>query len=144
MKDYFKYYYLLFLSILLSPILSAQNVQLTTEGKLQIKKDAGANKILQSDALGWGSWVPPIHQQRKVIDVKDFGAIPGGTGGQDNTPFFQAAIDAAAAFGGTVFIPSGNYLIANKLTIPSGVRLQGESQGNGYHRRSHIPFTGSS
>ena len=143
MKGYSKHYYLLFLSFLFLPILSAQNVQLTIEGKLQIKKEADTNKILQSDATGWGSWALPTQQQRKVIDVTDFGAIPGGTGGQDNTPFFQAAIDAAAAFGGTVFIPSGNYLIANKLTIPSGVILQGESQGNGYHRSRSLPFKGS-
>jgi len=151
-----KHYFLIFLPFLLSPFLAAQNIQLIIEGKLQIKKEAGPNKILQSDANGWGTWVKPTNQQRKVIDVKDFGAIENTVNLQsitDNTvdfqaassnaTAFQAAIDSAATFGGTVFIPAGNYLIAEQLTIPSGVMLQGESQGNVYHRGSTSPFKGS-
>lgn len=132
----------LFFLFLLLPTLTSQNVQLTIDGNLQIKKEAGENRILQSNAIGWSSWVLPIHQQRKIIDVKDFGAIVGGT--VDNTVAFQAAINSAATFGGSVFIPAGNYLITDKLTIPSGVMLQGESQGNIYHRHSTSPFKGSS
>ena len=134
---------LFYIFFCISSYLSAQTVRVTVEGEVKIKKEAAENRILQSDATGWANWVAPTNQQRKIIDVKDFGAVAGGTGGPDNTPFFQAAIDAATAFGGTVFIPPGNYLIENKLTIPSGVLLQGESQGNGYHRSSSLPFKGS-
>lgn len=133
---------LLFLCFCISTSLSAQDVKVTVDGDIQIKKDAAENRILQSDATGWGTWVLPTHQQRKVIDVKDFGAVAAGTS-IDNTLAFQAAIDSAATFGGTVFIPAGDYFITDKLTIPSGVMLQGESQGSAYHRRSTIPFKGS-
>lgn len=132
---------LIFLCFCISSQLPAQAIKVTIDGNLQIKKDAAENRILQSDAEGWGTWVAPTYQQRKIIDVKDFGAIPGGA--IDNTLAFQAAIDSAATFGGTVFIPAGNYLIADKLTVPSGVMLQGESPGNVYHRHSNSPFKGS-
>lgn len=148
---------LVFICFCISSYLPAQAVKVTIDGQLQIKKDAAENHILQSDAEGWATWVVPIHQQRKIIDVKDFGAVPNNFANQtaidnivdfqatasDNTLAFQAAIDAAATFGGTVFIPAGNYLISDKLTIPSGVMLQGESQGNVYHRGSTSPFKGS-
>lgn len=48
--------------------------------------------------------------------------------GTDNTPAFQAALDAAATslITRTVFAPDGNYLLAtDSLIIPQGVRLQG-------------------
>jgi len=136
----FKRYYLFCCSFLLLPILSAQEVQFTIEGTIQIKKDAGANKVLQSDAAGWGTWVKPIHEQRKVVDVTAFGAIDDFS--TDNTAAFQAAIDYAAQFGGTVFIPRGNYFLENELKVPGGVMLQGESSGGDYHSFSN-PVRGS-
>ena len=66
---------LLFLCFCISSSLHAQAVKITIDGHLQIKKDATENRILQSDTEGWGTWVAHIHQQRKVIDVKDFGAV---------------------------------------------------------------------
>lgn len=143
----FKQYAFISLYFALFPILSAQEVRLTVEGTIQIKKEAGANKILQSDATGWGAWVKPAQQQRKVIDVTDFGAI--GDLSTDNTAAFQAAIDSATQFSGTVFIPGGNYILQNELKIPGGVMLQGESQGGDYHsfstpvRGSCIVYTGT-
>lgn len=150
---------ILILSLLFSPIiLSAQNVQLIVEGNLTLQKDAADGLLFQSDAVGNGSWVKPVYQQRKVIDVTDFGAISDqdfdltNFANQihtvDNTLAFQAAIDSAATFGGTVFIPAGNYVISQKLTIPSGVTLQGASQGGDYHsffntvRGSCLIYTG--
>lgn len=116
--------------------LTAQIGQLTIEGTLQIKKEAEAGRILQSDALGLGSWVKPANQQRKVIDVTDFGAL--GDFSTDNATAFQAAIDSAALFGGTVFIPAGNYILNSGLTVPGGVVLQGESQGGDYHNFANL------
>lgn len=147
---------LLFLCFCISSSLPAQAIKVTIDGHLQIKKDATENRILQSDANGWGTWVAPTYQQRKFIDVKDFGATDNTVALQaaidnpanfqaamNNAVAFQAAIDSAATFGGTVFIPAGNYFISEKLIIPSGVMLQGESQGNIYHRGSTSPFKGS-
>ena len=132
--------------IFLCPFLFAQNVLLDIDGHLQLKKGAGENLILQSDAEGWGTWVKPITQQRKIIDVTDFGAVADFS--TDNSVAFQAAIDSAAIFGGTVYIPAGNYIIQHELKVPGGVVLEGESQGGDFHvfanevRGSCLIYTG--
>lgn len=59
-----------------------------------------------------------------VFNVRDFGAA--GDGRTDDTAAFQKALDAAAAAGGgTVFAPRGNYLFAGRLTVPNAVTLRG-------------------
>lgn len=60
------------------------------------------------------------------FDVKAYGAA--GDGVADDTAEIQAAIDAcAAAGGGTVYVPPGNYLISGTLNLSSGVYLRGAS-----------------
>ena len=51
-----------------------------------------------------------------VVNVKDFGAV--GDGVTDDTAAIQAAIDSAAALnnGGSVFLPTGVYLVSSSLT----------------------------
>lgn len=57
-------------------------------------------------------------------DVRAHGAI--GDGATDDTAAFQAAMDAtAAAGGGIVHVPTGQYLIATHLDIPDEVTLEG-------------------
>ncbi len=59
-----------------------------------------------------------------VLNVRDFGAK--GDGQTDDTTAFQKALDAAAAArGGTVFAPAGNYLFAGRLNVPNAVTLRG-------------------
>lgn len=59
-----------------------------------------------------------------VFNVRDFGAA--GDGRTDDTAAFQKALDAAAAAGGgTVFAPRGNYLFAGRLNVPNAVTLRG-------------------
>mgnify|MGYP003948243129 CR=1 FL=1 len=65
------------------------------------------------------------------VNVKDFGAI--GDGVADDTVAFQNAVDQLfrntdTEFRKQLFIPTGHYLIANDLTIPSFALLEGESQ----------------
>jgi hypothetical protein len=55
--------------------------------------------------------------------VLDRGAKGDGT--TDDTAAFQAALDGAAAKGGSVFVPMGTYLIAGSLSVPQGVTLKG-------------------
>lgn len=62
------------------------------------------------------------------INVLDYGVVGDGT--TDDTAAIQSAIDAAAAFGGTVFFPSlpegSSYKTTGKLVVTAGVQLVGE------------------
>lgn len=59
-----------------------------------------------------------------VLSVADFGAKADGK--TDDTAAFQKALDAAAAAGGgVVYAPRGNYFFAGHLTVPSAVTLKG-------------------
>jgi hypothetical protein len=61
--------------------------------------------------------------------VKSYGATGDGT--TDDRAAIQAAIDAAAAVGGTVYFGPGVYIIGDSLVLKSGVTLQG-SHGSGW------------
>jgi hypothetical protein len=53
----------------------------------------------------------------QIVSVKDFGAV--GDGVANDAPAIQAAIDAMAALGGgTVYAPSGTYLLASFTSAP--------------------------
>jgi hypothetical protein len=61
--------------------------------------------------------------QMYAASVLDYAAKGDGT--TDDTGAFQAALDAAAPKGGSVFVPVGTYLIAGSLSVPQGVTLKG-------------------
>lgn len=63
-----------------------------------------------------------------AVSVLDFGAV--GDGVTDDTAAIQAAINASTTYSGTVFLPSGTYLVSSeiKITIP-GITLQGAGAG---------------
>ncbi|MEK3915360.1 right-handed parallel beta-helix repeat-containing protein [Paenibacillus sp. FSL H7-0331] len=58
-------------------------------------------------------------------NVKDFGAQGNDRSDQDDSPFIQAAINAAAVSGGTVYFPAGRYIIKTGLFLRSKVHLLG-------------------
>lgn len=59
-----------------------------------------------------------------LVSVADFGAI--GDGQSDNTDAFQLALDSvAAAGGGIVFVPTGQYFFSGTLVLPENVTLEG-------------------
>lgn len=59
-----------------------------------------------------------------VENVRSYGAT--GDGIADDTAAFQKALDAASkARGGTVFAPTGRYLLRGSLNVPEGVTLRG-------------------
>ncbi|PZE22510.1 right-handed parallel beta-helix repeat-containing protein [Paenibacillus xerothermodurans] len=69
-----------------------------------------AEPVLQTDTSAW-------------FNVKDFGA--GNKRSDDDTPFIQSAINAAAESGGTVYIPPGKYVIRSSLVMRPKVHLLG-------------------
>ena len=58
------------------------------------------------------------------FNVIDFGAVPDGR--TDSTPAFEAALSEAAKCHGTVYVPSGDYIVGH-LTMGDGVALRGVS-----------------
>jgi hypothetical protein len=69
---------------------------------------------------------------RDVVSVKDFGAV--GDGVTDDTTAIQTALDyiaskSVSSIGGTIFVPSGRYLIKAPLGISVGTTIEGETSG---------------
>ena len=66
-----------------------------------------------------------------TFDVTAYGAVADGQ--SDSTDAFQAAVDAAAAEGGTVLVPpgtaSGGYVLNGTVTVPGGVAIVGSPAG---------------
>ncbi|MCX7597980.1 MAG: glycoside hydrolase family 55 protein, partial [Armatimonadetes bacterium] len=66
-----------------------------------------------------------------ILSVREFGAV--GDGATDDTAAFQAAVDRAAEFGGTVFIdpvePGRGYVITRTVVLRRGVSLVGSLAG---------------
>jgi hypothetical protein len=66
----------------------------------------------------------PAPAPRLVFDVRTYGAIGNGTA--DDTTAIQAAITAAGAVGGVVYLPPGSFVLSSNLSLASGnVTLRG-------------------
>lgn len=59
-----------------------------------------------------------------VFNVLDFGAVT--TAGVDNSAAFQAALNAANAVAGAVYVPAGMYRLNSQLLIGSNTRIFGD------------------
>lgn len=64
----------------------------------------------------------------EIVSAKDFGAVGNGT--TDDTAAIQAAIDSLSATGGTVYLPTGTYKVASKISWTSNnITLLGAGVG---------------
>lgn len=65
---------------------------------------------------------------RYILNAKAFGALGNGVnnGGNDDTSAIQAAITAAQAVGGKVYLPQGTYRITSPLSITSSIAFMGD------------------
>jgi hypothetical protein len=79
------------------------------------------------------AWIPGVSNaegaasQLEMYDVRDYGATGDNT--TDDRTAMQAAIDAAAATGGIVYIPPGTYDIGSALDMKSNVHIIGAGAG---------------
>ncbi|MCC6734657.1 MAG: TIGR03808 family TAT-translocated repetitive protein [Bauldia sp.] len=80
--------------------------------------------IAASAALipGLGSAARAVVTAAGTIDVTEYGAVPGTP--DDQSVAIQAALDAASAGDGLLFLPPGRYRVAN-LTLPQRCRIAG-------------------
>jgi hypothetical protein len=78
---------------------------------------------------GTGLFVPGTGGGGIYLSVMDYGATADGT--TDDHAAINAAINAAAAAGGgTVFVPAGSYYINGTIVLKSDVVLMGEGRGS--------------
>src|SRR5690606_32096305 len=70
---------------------------------------------------------PPNHLG---CNVRKAPYLAAGDGVTDDTASIQAALNAAAAAGGgTVYLPAGRYFVASHLSVGANVELRGASDG---------------
>src|SRR5688572_28165644 len=90
-------------------------------GWLAMKKSILATVLM----VGMAVFVPGAESATQDhYSVLEFGAK--GDGKTDDTGAFQKALDAAAAAGGgVVYAPRGNYFFSGHLNVPNAVTLKG-------------------
>src|SRR5699024_8709377 len=60
---------------------------------------------------------------RRIFNVLSYGAT--GDGESDDTSAIQSAVAAASAEGGTVHLPTGDYVVSDTVEVGSNVHLTG-------------------
>ncbi|WP_233840380.1 right-handed parallel beta-helix repeat-containing protein [Dyella sp. 2HG41-7] len=81
-----------------------------------------ASVAAPASATNWWTATPTVSIGTTVLNVKNFGAM--GNGVTDDTAAFQAAVNALPSTGGTIVVPTGNYMI-NALT---GINLRSHTR----------------
>ena len=86
-----------------------------------------AGQVLSATGLGGLDgldWIDLPSSGIPIVNVKDFGAVPGA-GGATNRTGIQNAIDSLASTGGLIYIPTGSYAITGTILIDQGVMGDG-------------------
>lgn len=112
-------------------VTSAQILDNSFTDSLQMANQSQGEVFVTPENLNLPKLTVPPHplagEPRPATDdlfgVADFGAL--GDGQTDDTPAFQAALNAAGQSGGTVYVPAGWYNIPGHLEVPAGVELRG-------------------
>lgn len=92
-----------------------------------------ATNVVQPQPRGITNPAIKIVEQPGWINVKDHPFSAKGDGVTDDTAAIVAAIAASRAAGGpggTVYLPSGNYVVSTPIYVPSNTQIQ----GNGWDR----------
>lgn len=77
--------------------------------------------LMLAGLLALAALVPAANAGTSVFNVRDYGAV--GDGLADDTAAIQAAIDQAARVGGSVYVPSGTYIVSQQGANPYALRL---------------------
>jgi hypothetical protein len=96
-----------------------------TEGLLGYH--TGINRMVLTDGANLNT-IPIEADVPRVYNVKGYGAV--GNGSTDDTVAIQAAITACPS-GGTVYLPTGSYLLSAGLTITLPITVCGSGFGSG-------------
>jgi hypothetical protein len=63
-----------------------------------------------------------LEYERPYLDVRTFGAVGDGT--TNDTAAFQAAVNSLPSGGGTIFVPTGTWIVQG-LTLKNGTQIKG-------------------
>ncbi len=92
------------------------------------------------DPAGTGATARTVQAKlRDVVSVKDFGAV--GDGVADDTAAVQAAVNSILSTGGTIYFPTGRYLVTAQINVQSTrpINLIGEMAGQYYDPAQNPP-----
>ncbi|MPZ85603.1 MAG: carbohydrate-binding protein [Actinophytocola sp.] len=90
---------------------------------LRLRKDASSNAgYYDIDLVDTESVGAPLAAPQGYVDITQHGATPGDSG--DDTAAIRAAIAAARAAGAGVWVPSGTFVITDRLEV-QGVAVRG-------------------
>ena len=106
----------------------AANTSAISTNSSNLAASTGSSLVGQI-ATGAGATARTVQSKlRDFVSVLDFGAVADGnvnTGaGTNNSPMFQAAINALGA-GGSLYIPAGVYILTTQVTVPSNFTITG-------------------
>ncbi|MCC7495743.1 MAG: hypothetical protein IT204_25555 [Fimbriimonadaceae bacterium] len=107
-----------------------QRIRLLDAGPADVRAATAADCLVAQPRRTWqrpqvspGERAPEVRSRGAGLQVVTaHGASPEAA---DNTAAFQAALDAAAAGGDTVYVPAGRWKLAGTLRVPTGVELRG-------------------
>lgn len=91
-----------------------------------LQYNAGTSTWKPATMTGGSTDVNAIHKGDMVFNIVDYGAT---TASSDNKTAIDAALSAAAATGGSVYIPSGTWKTTGQHTIALNVSLRGAGKG---------------
>lgn len=95
-----------------------------TTSQLQNASVGDASQVTYDPPFA-GSVVTNVEDKlAQYVSVKDFGAV--GDGVTNDTVAIQAALDAVAVTGGSVYAPAGTYRVSDELTVASNTAVIGD------------------
>ncbi|WP_308635540.1 carbohydrate-binding protein [Paenibacillus silvisoli] len=101
-------------------------IEVNAGDTVKLQKDAGNSLAWYGiDLIDLETAAAPLAMPANFISVKSAPYNAVGNGIADDTAAIQSAVNAAASQGKNVWFPPGTYNQSDKITVPSGVSIQG-------------------